>query len=314
MLDDAEQNGGVPVAVVGAGAVGTALARRLSDRGYSVRAVLSRDEPSARSLADRVGAAVGTDQMSALPAQVRLIFVCVPDDAIEGVAEELASVEHSWARTLVGHTSGACTSAALRPVADAGAIPFSFHPLQTFVPGTPPEAFDGIAIGIEGPSDAVSAASALAEDLGARPVALSAEDKACYHAAAALASNGLVALMAVVREILSAADVRGDTDGRADLVGPLVRQTWANLETAPPEGVLTGPVARGDRSTVSAHLDALSNETPHLLPLYAALSIEMTRIVVRSGDLQADTAERLLQLLQKALERSSDGAEIDLSH
>lgn len=313
MQDDATVEDGSPVAIVGAGAVGTPLARRLVTCGYPVGAILSRDRASARTLADRVGA-VGADEWTALPADVRLVLICVPDDAISSVAEALAAVNHPWTETLVGHTSGARTSEVLRPLSDQGAALFSFHPLQTFAPETPPEAFEDIVIGVEGESDAIPAARALARALGARPIVLSGRDKTLYHCAAALASNGLVALMAVVQEVFSAANMDGDVDSVGELVAPLVRQTWANLEAAPPEQVLTGPVARGDRATVAAHLEALAEETPQFIPLYAALSTEMTRLAVRSGQLEDEAAEELRQMLQKVLRRSSDGAGSTPSH
>lgn len=297
-----------PTAVVGAGAVGTALALRLADRGYSVRAVLSRTSDAARALADRVGAAVGTDAAAALPADVRLVLLCVPDDAIAEVAGRLAALDHPWAQTVVGHTSGARTSAVLAPLAEQGAATVSFHPLQTFAPGTGPAAFDDIVVAVEGGEEAVVAGTGLARRLGAHPAVLSAADKACYHCAAALASNGLVALMSVVQEILGAAGVEGEASA---LMAPLVEQTWANLKTGSPEGVLTGPIARGDRETVLAHLDALEEETPHLVPLYAALSTEMARLAVRSGRLEGEAAEAVLRLFRTALDDPIGGRGAD---
>jgi len=296
-----------PTAIVGAGVVGTALARRLAERGYPVRAVLSRTADSARALADRVGAAVGSDETSALPGDVRLLFLCVPDDAIESVAAALAEWrEHPWARTVVGHTSGARTAAVLAPLAEAGAATFSFHPLQTFAPGTPPAAFEDIVVTVEGDDDAVLAGKGLARRLGARPLVLSAADKARYHCAAALASNGLVALMGAVQEILSSA---GGDEEASDLLSPLVEQTWENLKEGTPEGVLTGPVVRGDRDTVAAHLAALQEKSPHLVPLYAALSTEMARLAVRSGRLDDASAEAVLRRLRSAIDASDSDAD-----
>lgn len=316
MQDDTGSPDGSPVAVVGAGAVGTVMAQRLGRAGYPVRAVLSRTAASARALADRVGAPVGTDDVSALPADVRLVVLCVPDDAIADVAETLAALDHRWGRTTVVHTSGLHPADVLRPLAEQGAAPLSFHPLQTFAPDTSPEAIEDIVIGVEGPSDAVAVGKVLARSLGATPLVLSAADKARYHSAAALASNGLVALMGVVEELLQTADLdggpqaEGDTPaGAAAIMAPLIEQTWVNLKDQSPESVLTGPVARGDRETVAAHLNALSEDAPHLLPLYAALSTEMVRIAVRGGKLSPGTAEALLSLFQEPLQPPTDDSD-----
>jgi predicted short-subunit dehydrogenase-like oxidoreductase (DUF2520 family) len=139
---------------------------------------------------------------------------------------------------------------------------------------------------------------------------LAASEKARYHSAAALASNGLVALMGVVEELLATADLDDESAvGRADIMMPLIEQTWVNLKGQSPESVLTGPIARGDRETVAAHLNALAEEVPHLLPLYASLSTEMVRLAVRGGQLSPDTAEALLSLLQTHLQPPSDDAD-----
>lgn len=306
MNDDAAFENASPVAVVGAGAVGTALARRLSARGAPVQAILSRDATAARVLADRVDAPVAADEASALPEDVRLVMLCVPDDALHTAADALATASHPWPSTIVGHTSGARTADALAPLAREGAATLSFHPLQTFAPETPPTAFEDVVIGIEGDADAVSAGVALARGLGARPIRLTARSKALYHCAAALASNGLVALMAVVEEVLAAADIEDEDHSAADLMGPLVEQTWDNLASGSPEDVLTGPIARGDDTTVDAHLDALQDDAPHLVPLYTALSTEMARTAVRGGQLDADAADTLLLILRKALQSPPD--------
>lgn len=289
-----------PTAIIGAGAVGQALARGLNASGGAVEAVLSRTADEARRLADRVGAPVGASSWEALPATVRRVLVCVPDDAIVDVAGALARCAHPWDETLVAHTSGAKTAAALSALAREGAATMSFHPMQTFAPGASPDVFEGIVVGLEGDEQAVAVGEAMAQALGARPLRLTPEEKVRVHCAAALASNGLVALMGVVEEVFGGADSISGSTSIAEAVAPLVEQTWSNLTEDAPEDVLTGPVARGDEETVQAHLDALHAETPHLVPLYTALSTEMVRVAVRGGQLETTSAASLLKRLRTA--------------
>jgi predicted short-subunit dehydrogenase-like oxidoreductase (DUF2520 family) len=296
-----------PVTIVGAGAVGTALARALTATGHPVEAVLSRTATSAQALAETVGAPVAASSEEALPASVRLVWICVPDDTIASVAAGLAEVNHPWSDTIVAHTSGAKTAAALAPLAEQGAATMSFHPLQTFTEDSAPDAFEGTVVGLEGDDRAVAAGEVLAQSLGARPVQLTPEAKTLYHAAAALASNGLVALLAVVEEIFAASGSETDTSGLdLDAVEPLLRQTLENVQQSHPEGALTGPVARGDEETVQSHLEALTAETPHLVPLYTALSTELVRVAVRGGHLNATQAEALLATLREAADADAN--------
>lgn len=292
-----------PVAIVGAGAVGTALARALTTGGYRVDAVLSRTGESAQALATRVEASVASTHSDALPQTVRCVFVCVPDDAIGEVAEALAAVAHPWEQTIVAHTSGVHTAEALAPLAREGAGTMSFHPMQTFAGEAPPSAFEGITVGLEGDEGAVAAGQTLAQALGARPLVLTAGEKGRYHCAAALASNGLVALMGVVEEVFGELH-SGDEARVRDVFTPLVEQSWTNIEQEGTEAALTGPVARGDEETVKAHLKTLRTTTPHLIPAYVALSTEAVRLAVRGGQLEPERAQDLLQTLKSAADAS----------
>lgn len=295
-----------PVAIVGVGAVGTVLAQALHESGYRVDAIFSRTAASAQQLATRVTASVGSTSYDALPSEIRLVFLCVPDDVIVDVARALAEVDHGWNKTVVAHTSGARTARALSPLSERGAAALSFHPMQTFARSTPTNAFDGIVVGLEGDDRGVAAGEPLARALGARPLVLTAEEKTRYHCAATLASNGLVALAGVVEDVFG--DLPSDASLTAtDVVAPLVEQTWRNVEAYGPERALTGPVARGDRETIEAHLDVLASEAPQFIPVYLSLSTEMVWIAVRGGQLDADRAQSLLRMLRMAAESSANG-------
>lgn len=273
-----------PVALIGAGAMASALAQALSERAVPLTAVLSRREAPAQALAHAVGAATASRSWSALPSDTRVVLVCVPDDAIPSAAKALAAVSHSWNQTLVAHTSGARPASSLSPLDACGASLMSFHPVQTVTADSPPNVFEDVVVGIEGDATAVPYGVALARLVGAVPVRLSADDKVLYHAAAALASNGLVALTGAVYDVLAAAGVDEETGRR--MIMPLLSQTLANLEDANPSDVLTGPVARGDVGTIRAHTQALKDATPSdLYALYTVLSKQMLQVADRTGRL-----------------------------
>jgi predicted short-subunit dehydrogenase-like oxidoreductase (DUF2520 family) len=105
----------------------------------------------------------------------------------------------------------------------------------------------------------------LAERLGMVAFSVAEEDRAAYHAAAAMASNFLVILESAAERVAGTAGV-----GRETLV-PLVRATVENW-AAHGRAALTGPIARGDTQTLDRHRAALRERAPDLLPMYEALA------------------------------------------
>ncbi|MGI8657522.1 MAG: Rossmann-like and DUF2520 domain-containing protein [Candidatus Limnocylindria bacterium] len=184
-----------------------------------------------------------------------LVLLCVPDTAI---AEVAASVRLGpW----VAHVSGATPLAELAPHERR----FSLHPLQTLVQGRGPEQLDGAwaAITAETP-DAWAQARDLADRLGLRAFELADADRAIYHAAAVIGGNYLVTLHRIATRLLEAARVPPEA------IVPLMERTIENGFE------LTGPLARGDRATIEAHLAALEERAPDLVPVYTALA-EVTK-------------------------------------
>lgn len=285
------------VAIVGAGAVGRALALRLAESGYPVLGVVSRGRMKAEALARAVGAPVGSDQLSDIPAAARLVVLCVPDDQIADLADTLTGAPRSWRGTVVAHCSGALPASVLQPLAAEGADVLSFHPLQAITPAADARTLAGVFVGVEGAPRAVAAGIELAVGLGMRYVVLDADAKPRYHLAAAMTSNLLVTLIATAQEVLASLDI-----GRADamaMLEPLLRGTIDNLVASSPEEALTGPVARGDLATLKAHGLALRQHLPHLVPAYASLSVETVRVAVRAGTLSPERAEAVLSLMQR---------------
>ena len=288
------------VAVIGAGAVGAALAERLAARGYTVKAVISRRRAQAQALAAQVGAAVASDAPEDLPAEAHLVFCCVPDDALPALAGTLAALPRRWPACVVAHTSGARTAGVLAPLAAQGAATLSFHPVQTFTRRTGPDAFDGIYCGLEGDARAVEVGRRVAADLGAQSVVLEAEAKVRYHLAASVASNFFVTLMALAGDLLVDSGVEEAT--AQALLHPLVDSTWRRLAEEPPEQTLTGPVPRGDVDTVAAHLSALRAHQPQLMPFYSVMAAETVRLARQAGALAPAQAERILNVLHAAVQ------------
>jgi predicted short-subunit dehydrogenase-like oxidoreductase (DUF2520 family) len=77
----------------------------------------------------------------------------------------------------------------------------------------------------------------------------------------------------------------------------LIRGTLSNIGVKGIPGGLTGPIARGDTATVSAHLKAIENDAPELLILYRCLGLYTVDLAKAKGTLSKDAADKLIALL-----------------
>ncbi len=284
------------VAIIGAGAAGTALARGLHSAGYPIAAVISRHRESAERLGGVVASPIVSDRLEDVPTPVTFVFICVPDAAIGETAAQLASLSN-WRGAVVAHLSGALPASSLAPVAEAGARVLSFHPAQTLPPGSGGEALRGAFIALEGDAEAVIAGERIAEDLGAHPFRIASEKKALYHLAAVMASNYLVTLNAAVRETLSVAGL--DQSAQRALFDSLGTATLRNLRDGDPAEVLTGPIVRADAGTIERHLAALRHDLPHLETVYKAMGRETVRLALNGNRIASSDASMLLNLLKE---------------
>ena len=180
-----------------------------------------------------------------------LVVLCVPDAAIADVA---AAVEPGpW----IAHVSGATPLAALAP----HKLRFGVHPLQTFTTRRGPEQLDGAWAAVTAETAAARTAGTwLAETLGLRPFPLDDGARTLYHAGAVFASNYIVTLQRAAAILFEAAGAPPEA------LEPLMLRTIENGFE------LTGPISRGDWTTVEAHRTAIRAEHPELEDLYETLA------------------------------------------
>jgi predicted short-subunit dehydrogenase-like oxidoreductase (DUF2520 family) len=243
------------VGIVGAGRVGTTLAAALREAGHDVHGPAGRGERPAGDA----------------------LLLCVPDAEISAAAAAVAG-----AAPLVGHASGATPLAALEPARAQGR--FGLHPLQTFPAPLEEDALArllGVGCAVAGSNDvALEAATRMARSLGMRPFPIDDGGRAAYHAAASVASNFLVTLEAAAERIAAGAGL--EPSEARELLAPLVRTTVESWASFGPERALTGPVARGDRSTVEAQRRAVAEAAPELLALFDEL-VDRTQALAGQG-------------------------------
>jgi predicted short-subunit dehydrogenase-like oxidoreductase (DUF2520 family) len=227
-----------------------------------------------------------------VPTGTTIVILAVPDRALAEVAYDLSLTGPAPPGCAVFHLSGALSTEALAPLHGVGYTVGSIHPLQAVAdPWLSGDRLMGAAFAIAGEPAALSAARRLVDELAGRALVIPPQFRPIYHAAASVASNFLVALLAFSVRLMEQAGV---PEGEAlPALLPLVRGTLDNLEQLGVPAALTGPIARGDVDTVRLHLARLSAEDR---VLYCALGRELLR-VSRLAGLDEERATELDNLL-----------------
>jgi predicted short-subunit dehydrogenase-like oxidoreductase (DUF2520 family) len=257
------------ISIVGPGNLGAALASTLPVAGYQVKFIAVRSggdsARAAKSLARRLKAKLVEIGKHSLDTDI--VWITVADDAIADVALTLARSQ-DWKGKVVFHSSGALTSEELAPLRNKGAQVASVHPMMTFVRGTAPE-MAGVAFALEGDAAAAREARAIVESLGGRSFSIEEQNKVLYHVFGSFASPLIIALVASLEEVARAAGIRESEI--KPVVVPLIWQTLRNYLTHDAEAAFSGPLVRGDVTTVRKHLAELQR-LPEARAVYVALA------------------------------------------
>ncbi|MDB4985241.1 MAG: Ketopantoate reductase PanG [Myxococcaceae bacterium] len=263
------------VCVVGRGKLGCTLQRELLRAGVDSVLVAGRD--------------------LRLPPTRDVYLLAVPDARIAELARALAS-ELSRG-SVVLHLAGARDEHELACAREHGAHVGVFHPLLSFASKHGAPSLAGATFTAFGDKRAVAAARRLAKRLGARVVVLEHAPGPAYHAAAALLANGAVALTQLAVQTLLAVGFEQRAAERA--LSTLLASVAANVAQLGVPAALTGPVSRGDRATVAAHLAALGQIDRKLAAHYAALQPALIATALARG-----LDPRLARSLQRTVDAS----------
>ncbi len=258
------------IGFIGAGTLGSGLARALHRKGYAVCAVSSRTTKSAETLAASLPGCLPFANAQQVADAADLVFITTPDAAIATVAESLR-----WRPgQQVVHCCGASGRDILDPAAQQGAATAAFHPFQTFAGIAGPDQavarLAGVSFALSAQGELADFLAGLAEDLDGRAVLVKDDSRPRYHAAATLSCGYLVTLIQAAIDTLEGAGFPHQEALQAVTI--LSRATLDNVANLGPIDSLTGPLVRGDAATVLRHLEALQRSNPPVASLYGALT------------------------------------------
>jgi predicted short-subunit dehydrogenase-like oxidoreductase (DUF2520 family) len=266
------------VAIVGAGAVAQALGRLMVAAGEPVVALAGRTREraelaarfiSAPAEADGSAASIQVVEMREVPGIASRVLIAVADEGIGPVAGALAAAGFRSGVAL--HTCGARGPDALKALQDE----------TIMTPEQGVQSLPDVTFGVCGDQEAIAWALQIVTALNGRLLQIDADRLSYYHAGAVMASNAVMAALDAAVALFAQAGIDRDEALRA--VAPLARASVDNAIASGPHAALTGPVARGDASTVAAHVRALQTVDPTVARLYLAAAEHLVQLAKRRG-------------------------------
>ncbi len=277
------------LSVIGAGKVGSALARLWYKAGYDIQTVYNRTPEKAIELARYVNAHA-IDTVAEAVNSADIIFLTVSDDALLPIVRLLDELDLTG--KAIVHTSGVASLDVLSDLSKQGAVRGSFHPAFPFANvDSAIETLSGATFAIE--ADTVKLQNQLrdlAEILAGRVILIPAGEKALYHAALVFISNYTVTLYAVAEGLLKS--FSSDQVAIESVLMNLLRATVDNIDEQGIPNSLTGPLVRADVSTLQKHLHALDDD------LLKATYINLARLsypMLEQRGINSDIIEQQLQ-------------------
>ncbi len=225
-------------------------------------------------------------------------LLTVPDAVLPRLVHRLAERSPPPDDGVWLHTSGVTPVSAL---AALGEHTGSIHPLQSIhSPSMDLRLVAGSVFALAGARRAREMALALCELAAGRPIDVPDAARPAYHAACVLAGNGVFSLIHAASLVAGSAGL--DTNALVPAFARLAEVSAHNVGSRGIDDAVTGPVARGDASTVAAHRQAIGG-----LHDVDALYVLLGRMLVdRVGASLTPRAEAALRAALEALVEPPD--------
>lgn len=264
------------VNIIGAGNVGKTIGYLLVKKGIiKIGAVQNTTEESARKAIAFIGEGQFFRNLDDLP-QADITFITTPDDSIADTCLKYSN--YFKPGSIIIHCSGSLSSDVLISAKKQACSIVSVHPMRSFAkPEMSILQYDGTFCAVEGDLSILQTICFLFENIGSITYTIEKEKKALYHAAGVFASNYLVALSKQACLCMEEAGVEHVMAMK--IITNIMKGTVNNLEkTLSPEQSLTGPIQRGDISTIKNHMSALASngEQRDLYSLLGRATLNLT--------------------------------------
>jgi predicted short-subunit dehydrogenase-like oxidoreductase (DUF2520 family) len=284
--------------IIGCGRAAGSLARLWNQaETVAIGDVLNRSRDSTVSAVRKVGAGRAAEGIPGMePADFWLIGA--NDSQIQKLAADLAEARDDLEGALVFHLAGRFGLDVLKPLERSGAQLAALHPVRSLTDAQiSVDDFAGTACVAEGSSRALDLLKPLITEIGGSWLPVSVIDRGLYHASVSIVSNITKSVAWKAQKWQQKAGLPAET--AAAVTHQLLQSTMEDLTRAGARQTITGPVVRGDTSTIEAHMEALRASHPEDIDVYRVLARTVLELAQERGDLDEETLQRFIVLFRK---------------
>jgi predicted short-subunit dehydrogenase-like oxidoreductase (DUF2520 family) len=177
------------VAVIGAGPVGLAMAKAISDAGHSLMAIATTD-PARAEQVTTVMPGISISPVVDAVQNVDLVIFAIPGEEISSLVSGLVKTESLSRGQLLVHTSPDYGYEVFEEALPLGVVPMAIHPAIRFtgISSVDRARLMDSYIAVDSPKAVLPVVQTLAIELGGEPVHVPSESRAKYAEAISVAS------------------------------------------------------------------------------------------------------------------------------
>lgn len=251
--------------IIGSGNIASHFALAFKKNNIGIFGVYSRNDEEGFQIAQKAGT-IWYGNIKAIPKNADIYLICVSDDAIKTVVEQLPkSIKKS---KIIAHTSGNKSIAETLSTCKNGGV---FYPLQTFSKGKK-MSYKSIPFCINGTNaKTMKKLTELANCISNSVQIINDEQRKSIHLSAVMINNFVNHLIYASEELL----VQENVD--PSILQPLLQETIKKQQELGAFKAQTGPARRLDADTLASHLDLLkSNKIYKAMYMSISKSIQTT--------------------------------------
>ncbi|MDD7374264.1 MAG: DUF2520 domain-containing protein [Sarcina ventriculi] len=268
------------IGFIGAGKVGFSLGKYLAENNITVSGYYSKNENSSKE----ASMFTNTKQFLNLKDLVNesdAIFITTQDSFISLIWNRLKDLNIDG--KIICHCSGSLSSSIFSNIDKYGAYGYSIHPLFAISDKyNSYKILNEAFIAIEGHKKYLSDFEMLFKSLGNNVQVISKENKVLYHAAAVTSSNLVLGL---IKDGIDYLVKCGFSEKSAmEALYPLISFNISNVKDKGITNSLTGPIERGDLSTVKEHLSVIDSSNVESYKMLSKKILDIAKIKNKDRD------------------------------